>query len=240
MTTQDGDAGVRAGLSRRSLLQGGAATLGLAAILPDGVSRRAHAAVDAASARDLLFDVSRDDAPIGRHEIRFDRTGGRLEVDIRIELEIGLLFVTAFRYSHRNRETWQDGRLAVISTRTDDDGTDHRLQGRQTADGLVIETGGGREVVPAGLLPTSWWHPATMGRSQLLNTQDGRIMSVRMTAGAEERIPGDGGTIPARRHVCRGDVDLELWRDRADRLARIRFTAPRDGSVIDYRRRPGG
>ena len=193
----------------------------------------------AAAGRNLFFELSRDETPIGRHEIRFARAAGRLDVDVRIDLEVELLFFTAFRYSHRNREVWQDGRLSAIRTETDDNGTDHSLVGRRTDDGLVVETGSGREILPAGLMPASWWHPETVGRQRLLNTQNGEVMTVRIAPGPLETIPGDGGTISARRYDCRGDLSLDLWRDLDDRLARIRFKAPADGSVIDYRRLAG-
>lgn len=190
--------------------------------------------------RDLAFDVFRRDTPIGSHRIGFRSQGDDLLVEVAIELEVAFLFVTAYRYSHRNRETWRDGRLQRIATVTDDNGRRFSVAGQRTERGLKVETDAEAAFVPGDLLPSSFWQPGLVRQDSLLNTQDGRVMAVRFEPGGWEEIPGDGGSLRARRFTCSGDLELDLWRDDADRLAGLRFLAARDGSVIDYRRRPVG
>jgi len=234
---------------RRSFLVGAGAALLVAPAWPARADRR----------QDLAFDVLRGGNPIGSHRIGFRNEGEDLVVDVSIELEVTFLFVTAYRYSHRNRESWRDGRLRHIRTATDDNGRSFSLEGRGTGPGLRIkvahdgsqgdavgegdaggEDGSAAAVLPPGLLPSSFWHAELVHQDRLLNTQDGRVMQVRFEHGGRERIPGDGGTILARRYACRGDLELDLWRDEEDRLARLQFRAGLDNSVIDYRRRPPG
>lgn len=222
-------------VARRRLLLAAGAAMALPAILP-----RAASAALSPTPLPLRFQVFREGQRIGTHAIGFARDGETLRVSVRIEIAVELLFVTAYRYSHRNEETWRGGVLQAIATRTDDDGRVFSLEGRRMPEGLVLRDGEGRSVLPAATIPSSFWHPDLVAQDRLLNTQDGRLMAVRFAPGPQEAIPGDGGSIQARRYVCSGDLELELWRDRAARLAGMRFRAAADGSVIDYRREAAG
>lgn len=216
---------------RRRFL-GVAAGLALASAWP----ARAKASVP----RDLAFDVFRGNAPIGSHSIGFRAMGADLVVEVAIELEVTFLFVTAYRYSHRNREIWRDGLLQRIATVTDDNGRRFSVTGVRSGQGLRVETDEEAAFFPGDLLTSTFWQPALVRQDSLLNTQDGRVMAVRFEPGGWEEVAGDGGSVRARRFTCSGDLELDLWRDDADRLAGLRFLAARDGSVIDYRRRPVG
>ena len=179
------------------------------------------------------FEILRDGTPIGRHTIDFRREGDDLHVDIAIDIAVELMFVTVFRYTHRNREIWRDGRLVSIETRTDDDGTPYRVSGRATEDGFSVEGSGGSFLAPADIVPTSYWSPRTPGQTTLLDTQRGRIISVAITPGETERVTTSAGMIDAQRFVVDGDVRLSLWYTPAGEWAKIAFEAR--GDRVEYR-----
>ena len=219
--------------TRRGLLLAGGGTLALATL---GRAAGATGAVPAPPG-DLGFDVFRSGDHIGSHTIRFDRDGDAVSVAIDIELAVTVLFVTVFRYAHTNRETWQGGRLERIRTRTDNNGEALCVDGERQGDRLKVEASAGRYELPPDVIPTSYWNYGTVDRSRLLNSQKGTPMDVRVAAGAVETVPGDGGVIEARRYAMSGDLELDLWYDGTDRLARIRFTPRTDSTPIDYVRR---
>jgi len=190
----------------------------------------------AAPPRDVAFDVFRKGEPIGTHAIAFREAGGRLEVEVAIKLEVKLLFVTVFRYDHVNHETWEGGRLLKIVTHTDDDGAAHAVRGEAAAGGFRVTAPPPGYAAQADVIPTSWWNVETVRRSELLNSQKGELMRVKILPGPEEAVTTAKGDIPARRYQVTGDADLELWYDRDDRLAKIRFKGG-DGTPIEYRRR---
>lgn len=64
-----------------------------------------------AAKQSLNFTVYRDDAPIGHHKFNFCPRGDKLEVKIDVDLEIRLLFVTTFKFTHVASEVWENGRL---------------------------------------------------------------------------------------------------------------------------------
>lgn len=188
-----------------------------------------------APAGDIAFSVYRDGAPLGRHELRFRREGPDLHVEIEIELEVKLAFLTLFRYSHRNHEVWRDGRLVSLETRTDDDGTPYRVSGRATERGFEVEGSNGRLVLPASIVPTSYWNPATLDQSVLLDTQKGGLRQVAVRALGLETLTAGGRGVPARRYRMTGDLELDLWYSPEGEWLRIAFEAK--GSEVDYARR---
>ena len=180
-------------------------------------------------AKDLNFQVLRDGAPMGRHDITFERVGEELHVKVAIDLEVTFAFLTLFRYSHRNHEIWKDGRLLAIETETDDDGEAHWVRGRAEGDAFAVESSSGFFQLPADVIPTSYWHPDTVKQSQLLDSQHGRLLDLEMR-------PVVGASLPdAQRFAVTGDLDLDLWYEATGELAKIAFEAR--GSTIDYRLR---
>lgn len=182
---------------------------------------------------DLAFDVLRKDKPMGSHTITLQRDGADIIAEIAINLKIKFAFVTVFEYTHRNREVWRDNRLVSIDTTTNNDGELLRITGRADADGFRVTDGNGVErVFESGVLPTSYWHPRTPEATQLLNTQTGELANVTITP-----VPLRSATVPdrARQYSVGGDLKLNLWY--ADGcLQKLNFRAPRDNSLIDYRR----
>ena len=186
--------------------------------------------------RDLAFDVFRKGELIGSHTIDFELKGSDLEVNVDIRLLVKLLFVPVYRYEHHNRELWRDGRLLRTDSRTDDDGESFFVTGVVGPDGFRVESSEGSFVAPADVISTSWWNFDTVNRRELLNSQLGGLLAVEVTPAGDGEVQTEKGALPARRYVVSGDAELELWYDRDDRLAKIRFVGS-DGSPIEYRRR---
>lgn len=186
--------------------------------------------------RDLAFDVFRKGELIGSHTIDFEAKGAELEAAVEIRLVVKLLFVPVYRYEHHNRELWRDGRLLRIDSRTDDDGEAFFVRGVLGPEGFKVESSDGSYVAPADVISTSWWNFDTVNRRKLLNSQLGKLIAVEVRPAGDDEVQTQAGAIPARRYVVDGDAALELWYDRDDRLAKIRF-AGSDGVPIEYRRR---
>lgn len=222
-------------MHRRDLILSGSMALGLGLLLP-----RLSAAFAPPDAHALSFSVFRkNDSPMGYHRLRFTQDGDRLIMEKEIMLEVTLAFVTAYRYRHHNREIWQDGRLLEIETRTDDDGDDYWLRGRAGPDGFQVEGSGGSYIAPADIIPTSYWNHAITGATQLLDTQRGLIMDVRMEDLGPATLETQAGPIEARHHVINiltnppGKTNqIDLWYDNRERWVGLAFEAK--GQKISY------
>lgn len=180
----------------------------------------------------LSFKVLRDGSQIGHHRIAFEQIGDELHVDVAVDLEVSLAFITLFRYEHRTKEVWRDGRLISLESQTNDDGEEYRVSARSTAEGLMVEGADGRFLAPAGILPTTYWHPDTVEQDTLLDTQHGRLLSVSSTPKGTDVIEAASAQLPAERFALEGDLEADLWYDPSGDWMKIAFSVR--GSDIDY------
>ena len=191
----------------------------------------------AAPPGELRFAGYRNDSEIGHHRLRFTPAGERLTVDIAIELEVRFAFITAYRYTHRNRETWTNGKLVGFSSRTDDNGTPYRVEAARDGDHLVIEGKEGRITASGSLLPATYWQPDFVTRKPWINTQTGEIIESSVTSLGPDTVEAGGKPVTAERFRLAGDIDLDLWYA-DERWVKLAFAGP-DGSKIDYRQTDG-
>ena len=196
----------------------------------------APAAGESAGQQGLLrFEVLLDDRMIGEHALAFEtRPDGSLGVAIEIGLEIKFGPFTVFTYDHRNRTEWQAGRLVSLRSRTNENGTPHRLRATAGTAGLeVFPDGDAPYVTDASVLPTTYWMAATTRQNTLLNSQTGELLEISARPVGRDTVPGPDGAIPATRYRLDGDLEIELWYDDSGVLVGLAFEAR--GSRIIYR-----
>ena len=182
----------------------------------------------------IAFRVTRDGEPLGRHTLSFRRDNDELHVKIDIALEVKFAFLTLFRYRHQNHEVWRDGRLVALESRTDDDGESFWVRARATEDGLRVESADGVYTAPGGIIPTSYWNPATVTQSQLLDTQTGAVRQVRVMPATKETVVLEGRPTPARKYRLSGDLEMDLWYSDSGAWAKLVFVAR--GAEVEYSR----
>ncbi len=190
----------------------------------------------AADSRMLAFDVLREGAPIGTHVVSIRTSGADTEVSIRIDLEVRLAFLTLYRYTHRARETWSGGRLVALEASTDDNGTRTSVAARARDDGLAVDGSSGSYVAPADTFPTSYWRRDKVYRKQLIDTQSGKLVSVRNTGLGARDMAVDGTAQPVELYRIDGELAAEVGYAADDSWATLVFEAR--GARIAYVRRP--
>ena len=200
-----------------------------------GLGYGSYATASLGSAERIAFEVLRDGSPIGSHTISFHQQDERLIVDIEIGLEVKFAFFTLFDYQHRNREVWENGRLVSIDTQTDDNGERHEVSGRAMGDGFLVSGKEEQVLLPADVIPTSYWNPATRDAKALLNTQTGELIDVEVTPKYTQAVEMPWGESKGQLHRISGDLEVDLWYDPAGCLLKMSFKAPGDGSTINYR-----
>ncbi|TFG84653.1 MAG: hypothetical protein E4H18_05930 [Hyphomicrobiales bacterium] len=183
-------------------------------------------------ARQIAFAILSDDDVIGHHSITFERRGGDLLVDIDIGIEVRFAFFTLFRYQHENLEVWRDGQLVSLDTRTDDDGTLYAVTARATPAGLQVEGANGTFLAPKEIIPTSYWNPATVEQTRLLDTQSGRLLGVTIRPSGEDSLTVGSAAVPAHKYTVTGDLNLDVWYTPQGEWAKISFETR--GTTIDY------
>ena len=191
-----------------------------------------------AAKQSLNFTVYRDEAPIGYHKFDFRPRGDKLEVEIDVDLEIKLLFVTAFKFTHVASEVWENGRLLQMESETDDDGDSYKLKLRRLGDRMLVEVNGERKLAPGDILPSNLWNRAILTEDKILHPIVGRVLPLKVMPlgmrdieiGIRKSILAEGFRIDGG-----GEFQRELWYSPDGRLVEVGFDAPKDGSRILYR-----
>lgn len=181
----------------------------------------------------IAFRVDRGGDPMGTHVLRFHEKADGLHVAIDISLAVNFGPLTVFRYQHHNEEVWRDGRLQSISTKTNDNGKEYWVKGKATAKGFEVDSSfAGPLTAPASIIPASYWNPAILKQTQILDTQKGRIFNVTVTPGAETREPVAGRMERVREYVMSGDLRLTLYYTDTGQWVNLAFKAR--GSDVVY------
>ncbi len=183
----------------------------------------------------LNFKVLRDGDEVGTHTLHFAENAGatRVEVETHVNVTLPFLGVSVYHFDHQGAETWRDGALVALESRTDDDGDAHQLTVTRSGDRLHVRSENGEHHSAGTLLPASLWNPGLVHHRVLLNTLDGREMPVAVSDEGEETIEVNGATVRARHYRLTGGLNRELWYDPQGVLVKVSFAA-KDDSRIDY------
>lgn len=158
------------------------------------------------------FQVYVDAKAIGFHEFRVHQQGDQQVLSSVAEFEYKLMFVTLYRYQHRNEEVWQDGCLSRIESSTDANGKDYAVAGEQNADGFKVDGSKGSAILPDCVMSFAYWNQEFLQATQLLNTQDGDYMDVEVTEPTSELLLIQGQPVATQRYQLKAKkLNLDLW-----------------------------
>ena len=166
-----------------------------------------------ASERSWNFRVTLDDREIGQHRFTLStRESGERELRSEARFDVRVLFIDAFRYRHEARERWQGDCLRALEARTDTNGTVESVQARTQGGRLAVEAGSRRETHEGCVMSFAYWNPRMLEARQLLNSQTGELLPVRVTRLGEEPIEAGGRVVNAQRHRIEAPkLSIDLW-----------------------------
>lgn len=182
---------------------------------------------------EIQFDILRDGEKVGRHLVQFAPKGDGIQVTSRSEIEVTLLFLTAYRFAYQSIEQWRDGSLVRLHAATNDNGDVTRIEAKRDGERLKVTTDGAAWEGSPQLLPTTHWNMAQTRAPAVLNTLTGKVNQVRVSDAGLETVTLADGPRQARRFVYSGDLSVESWYDLDGRWVKLRFPA-KDGSTIEY------
>lgn len=163
----------------------------------------------AAASLDAAFDIIRKGDRIGFHAVKVEETGdGGFRVETRIEMQVKFGPIPVFRYDHVSSELWRDGKVVSIESTTNNNGKAESLKAERTGDVLAINGTQYKGEAPGDAVPSSYWNKAIVNTSTLLDTQNGRLIEVKVANLGETPSPSGA---PAEQHRLSGSVDLNLW-----------------------------
>ena len=181
----------------------------------------------------LAFEVLRGDKPIGTHTLTFREVGDETHVEIDVNLVVKIGFLTVFRYDHKNREVWRNGKLVSVTTDTDDNGKPFEVRAANTGDGFHVKTLKEQSVLPTTVIPTSYWNPSILKNLSWFDTQRGILLDVDLIPGEVESVKlANGQSIEAQRYEVTGDLNITVWYTPEGEWVKLAF--PARGADIEY------
>jgi len=185
------------------------------------------------SSQPLRFDILMDDDVIGFHQVEFDGFGDELLVETRIEIEVKLLFLTLFEYSHRGAETWKADRLEAFASTTNDDGRLDSVIGRARENGFEVQGRKGTTLAPADVMVGSFWNPEILSRDLLIDPQKGTLKEQVVHDRERTTLSIGGAQRPVTRYRLSSILEGEVYYD--DRGQWVGGNFEKKGTNIRYR-----
>ena len=182
----------------------------------------------------LQYAIMRKGEQIGTHTVELKRAGKETSVNLETNVEVKVLFVTAYRFQHSATERWVNGRLVELNSETDDNGTQHKLTAALKGAALEVDADGKAAQVDKNIIPSSLWNPELVRQSVMLDTQTGQVMPISVVDGGSEEVTVETGPAPAHRYTIKGKFSQDVWYDSRGRLVQSQLVA-KDGSVISYK-----
>lgn len=171
----------------------------------------AHAAID----EELVFRVLLNDREIGIHRFRVAGDAGRRTVETNADFNVTFLAIPVYNYNHDSREIWNDGCLAEINSRTDDNGKAFAVAGR--ASGGLFEVSANdtqRNLEATCVMNFAYWNRNFLQQTRLLNAQTGEYLPVTIGYEGIEQLSFDGAEVAAERYYLRNPgegLDMTVW-----------------------------
>lgn len=171
-------------MNRRSLMTGAAAVaLTTPFVTPAFAVERAQ----------RTFRIFRSGKDIGTHKLSATLDNNGFQIEIRIDIAVKFLGITAYNYNLINREQWKDGELVDLNSRVNDDGTDDFSRVMQKDGKLSISGSRFTGEVDLEAVSTSYYQKAFIERRPWISTQSGRPLDVTVTKVSDGRyaVAGD-------------------------------------------------
>ncbi|PCH69619.1 MAG: hypothetical protein COC12_09085 [Rhodobacteraceae bacterium] len=169
----------------------------------------------------LAFDVIRKGKDIGDYVITFRESGSNLTVrlDTNIKVKVPIIGVSVYEFAQKSSEQWRSGKLAALSSTTNDNGEAHSIS-----------------LGASSLLPASLWNVDIVKARSVLNTIDGKKMRISVRKVGNENVATGHGKVAASHYRISGDLARDVWYATDGTLVRVSFAGD-DGSKVDYRLR---
>ena len=204
------------------------------ALVVAGVALLGLAASAAPDTHTTTFAVMRDDTQIGTNTISVARNGADTTVESVTHIEVKLGFVTLYRFDQKETERWTDGRFLSMDSTTDDNGTLHKTDAKNTNGSIAVKGDGHACEVAAGTFPLSPWNAAVVAQNHALDPRDGSFVNVTVEDRGEDTLLLHGRSTRAHHYFVRTTYAQDLWYDDSSRLVKLEFKGS-DGSTILYK-----
>jgi Family of unknown function (DUF6134) len=162
----------------------------------------------------------------------FERTGDTVGVKIATAIAVKIAFITVYRFEHSAHETWKADRVVALQSKTNDDGTNHKVDVAISGGTLLVNADGQETRIDPNIVPGSLWNIRLLKQGLVLNSLDGSQMPVTVKDLGDERIKVRGAAAQAHHYHIDGGLKRDVWYDANQTLVRVMFAAKDNSSIV--------
>ena len=194
-----------------------------------------------------IYDIWRQNKIIGEHEILFSENDGILNIETNIDIEVKILFVTAYTFSHQSKEIWKDGKFNKIEGYSDfEDEREYFIEG-EVKDGFLFASGMDGELkLDKKIIPSNFWNIDVMYQDEIFDTQKGIVRKLDVKKVCKELITINNKKINCTKFILnatRHPKDKELfpeytlWYSEDKELMKFKFRSTKNNKIIEIIRK---
>ena len=178
-------------------------------------------------AKEWNFDAILNDRVIGQHIFKVENLKSLSKANFHIEF----LFMDIY-YKHVSNESWSNGCLSKIDSKTDDDGDFFEVKGQLEDKQFELKANKNSFRYPTCLMTFAYWDPSILKQSKLINSQDGELLDINVEFVADELMVIKQEKIMTKHYqlVASKDGDeklkIQLWYDKEMNWVGLSSTTP--------------
>ena len=196
---------------------------------------------------EIVFEIIRKNKTIGTHTISFIENDKDLKVDIEVNINVKLGFLTIYKYRHNNTEYWKEGELIKISTNSlTNSKKKYFVEGQKNNDFFEYEGVDNKKRTGLNVIPISYWNYEILDRKVFLDSQKGILREFDLKEMELENIFFNEKNFNAKKYMMKVKTihssdekpfpNLYLWYTNKGELMKLEFDSPEDKSIITYNR----
>ena len=191
---------------------------------------------------EVKFDVIRKNKVIGSHEITFAENNDVLLVETNIDIEVKVLFLSAYTFTHQSTETWINGNFTKIVAHSDfEDEREYFIKGQDNNDSFLASGMDGKLELDKNILPSNFWNIDVLKQKEIFDTQKGVVRTIEVEDLGYEKIKVKEKNIKCNKFTFNASSnpkdkgpfpEYTLWYDENDELMKFKFKDKGRGNKV--------
>ena len=153
----------------------------------------------------ISFNVFLDKKQVGTHSFVIKRKDKNIWVESNMQLKGKFWGLVPFKYTHQSTEQWKNGCLIGLKSQTLKRGKTINISAISGPSGLTIVSDHKSQLFEGCIKSFAYWNSAELKGNQLLNTEDGKLVDVKIETTRTQGV--EGKTVVIR--SSEADINLQ-------------------------------
>ncbi len=191
--------------------------------------------------KEVSFDVIRKNKNIGTVITTFDINGDELKLRTIVDIEVKILFVSAYKFFQETTETWHNGEFIKIDGYTDfEDEREYFIKGTDYEEYFLASGMDGELKLSKNIIPLNYWNKKILEEKEIFDTQKGITRKITVKKLKNEIITINKNKIETEKYTLDATKNPKdkgpfpqytLWY-KDDELIKFEFISTKDNKKI--------